>query len=167
MAPGAVVVGTGFGSRVHVPALRAAGFTVEALVGTDPDRTARRADRLGIPNALTSFDAALGLSGVVAVTIATPPHSHARLSIDALRAEKHVVCEKPFALDIAEAAAMLEEAEGRGAGPGHQRRHHRRAAVRVARPVHAPRRRSRRRDAGVVVRARGGRRLARRARLSR
>jgi len=62
MAPGAVVVGTGFGSRVHVPALRAAGFTVEALVGTDPDRTARRADRLGIPNALTSFDAALGLN---------------------------------------------------------------------------------------------------------
>ena len=114
MAPGAVVVGTGFGSRVHVPALRAAGFTVEALVGTDPDRTARRADRLGIPNALTSFDAALGLPGVVAVTIATPPHSHARLSIDALRAEKHVVCEKPFALDIAEAAAMLEEAEAAG-----------------------------------------------------
>ena len=41
--PGAVVVGTGFGSRVHVPALRAAGFDVLALVGTDPERTARRA----------------------------------------------------------------------------------------------------------------------------
>jgi predicted dehydrogenase len=112
--PGAVVIGTGFGSRVHVPALRAAGFTVEALVGTDPERTARRAARLDIPRGLTSVDDALALPGVDAVTIATPPHAHARLAIAAVRAGKHVVCEKPFALDIAEAAAMLEEAEAAG-----------------------------------------------------
>ena len=43
--PGAVVVGTGFGCRVHVPALRNAGFDVVALVGRDPERTARRAER--------------------------------------------------------------------------------------------------------------------------
>ena len=34
----AIVVGTGFGCRIHVPALRAAGFEVAGLVGTDPDR---------------------------------------------------------------------------------------------------------------------------------
>lgn len=112
--PGAVVVGTGFGSRVHVPALRAAGFTVEALVGTDPERTARRAARLEVPRAVTSLDDALAIPRVAAVTIAAPPHTHARLAITALRAGKHVVCEKPFALDIAEAAAMLEEAEAAG-----------------------------------------------------
>ncbi len=112
--PGAVVVGTGFGSRVHVPALRAAGFRVEALVGTDPDRTARRARRLDVPRALTSLEAALDIAGVEAVTVATPPHTHARLAIHALRAGRHVVCEKPFALDVAEAAAMLEEAEAAG-----------------------------------------------------
>jgi predicted dehydrogenase len=112
--PGAVVVGTGFGSRVHVPALRAAGFRVEALVGNDHDRTARRAARLDVPLALTSLDDALELPGVAAVTIATPPHTHARLAITAVRAGKHVVCEKPFALDIVEAAAMLEEAEAAG-----------------------------------------------------
>jgi predicted dehydrogenase len=99
---------------VHVPALRAAGFSVEALVGNDPDRTARRAARLDVPRALTSLDIALDIPGVVAVSIATPPHTHARLAIAALRAGKHVVCEKPFALDIAEAAAMLEEAEAAG-----------------------------------------------------
>jgi predicted dehydrogenase len=48
MAPRVAVVGTGFGARVHVPALRAAGFEVVALVGTDPDRTARRAARAGV-----------------------------------------------------------------------------------------------------------------------
>ena len=53
--PGAVVVGTGFGCRVHVPALRDVGFTVHALVGRDGPRTRRRADRLGIPGACTSL----------------------------------------------------------------------------------------------------------------
>ena len=72
MPIGAAVVGTGFGARVHVPALRAAGFDVIALVGRDPERTARRAQRLGIPHAPTSLVDALALPGVDAVTIAAP-----------------------------------------------------------------------------------------------
>jgi predicted dehydrogenase len=112
--PGAVVVGTGFGTRVHVPALRAAGFSVEALVGRDPDRTARRADRLEVPAALTDLDAALSLPGVDAVTIATPPATHSALAVAAAGAGKHVICEKPFAMDTAEAEAMLTTAERAG-----------------------------------------------------
>jgi len=112
--PGAVVVGTGFGCRVHVPALRAAGFDVVALVGTDPDRTARRAERLEIPLALTDLDAALTRDDVAAVTIATPPHTHAPVAIAAADAGKHLICEKPFALDAAEARAMLAAAERAG-----------------------------------------------------
>ena len=113
-APGAIVVGTGFGTRVHVPALRAAGFDVLALVGRDADRTARRAERLGIANAVTDLETALALPGVAAVTIATPPSTHAELAIAAARAGKHVLCEKPFAMDLAEASAMLEAAESAG-----------------------------------------------------
>ena len=75
--PGAVVVGTGFGCRVHVPALRAAGFDVVALVGTDADRTARRAERSEVPASFTDLEAALALPDVAAVTVATPPHTHA------------------------------------------------------------------------------------------
>ncbi len=112
--PGAVVVGTGFGCRVHVPALRAAGFTVQALVGQDADRTARRAERLGIAHACTSLAAALELDGVDAVTIATPPDTHAPLAIEACAAGRHVVCEKPFALDAAEAERMLDAAQRAG-----------------------------------------------------
>jgi predicted dehydrogenase len=112
--PGAIVVGTGFGCRVHVPALRAAGFEVLALVGTDPDRTARRAERNGIPRALTDLDAALALDGVVAVTVATPPDTHAAVAIAAARAGKHIICEKPFARDVTEARAMLAAVEEAG-----------------------------------------------------
>ena len=109
-----MVVGTGFGARVHVPALRAAGFTVVALAGRDADRTRRRADRLGVPNAVTSLDDALALADVDAVTIATPPGSHCELVVKAAGAGKHVICEKPFALDAGEAEAMLAAAEAAG-----------------------------------------------------
>ena len=99
------VVGTGFGCRVHVPALRAAGFDVVALVGLDADRTARRAARSDVPNACSSLAAALAL-GVDAITVATPPDMHAPLTLEALAAGAHVLCEKPFALDADSAQAM-------------------------------------------------------------
>src|SRR5262249_25106966 len=111
---GAVVVGTGFGCRVHVPALRNAGFTVHALIGRDASRTARRAERLGIARACTSLAEALALEGVDAVTIATPPDVHAPLVLEACEAGRHVLCEKPFALDAVEAELMLAAAERAG-----------------------------------------------------
>ncbi|MCH2171929.1 Gfo/Idh/MocA family oxidoreductase [Myxococcota bacterium] len=107
----AIVVGTGFGSRVHVPALRAAGFEVVALVGTDPDRTARRARRLGVDHALCDLGEALEVSGVELVTIASPPNLHAPQVLEAIAAGKHVICEKPFTLDGEEASRVLEAAE--------------------------------------------------------
>ena len=114
MAIGAVVVGTGFGARVHVPALRAAGFDVHAIVGRDVDRTARRAERLGVEHACSSLADALTLPGVEAVTIAAPPAAHAALAIEACDAGRHVVCEKPFALDAIEAEAMTRAAANAG-----------------------------------------------------
>ena len=112
--PGVAVVGTGFGARIHVPALRAAGFDVLALVGQHEEKTARRAGRFEIPNACTSLGQALALPGVDAVTIATPPDTHAALAIGAAEAGRHVICEKPFALDATEADAMLEAATRAG-----------------------------------------------------
>jgi predicted dehydrogenase len=112
--PGVVVVGTGFGCRVHVPALRNAGFDVVALVGQDEARTQRRAERAGIPNACASLTVALALGGIDAVTIATPPDTHAVLAIEACAAGKHVICEKPFALDAPEALRMLDAAQAAG-----------------------------------------------------
>ena len=111
---GVVVVGTGFGCLTHVPALRDAGFEVRALVGRDPARTAARAERFGVPLALTSFADALALDGVDAVAVVTPPHTHADLVVAACEAGEHVVCEKPFATDATEAQRMLDAAEAAG-----------------------------------------------------
>ena len=112
--PGVAVVGTGFGCRIQVPALRAAGFEVRALVGRDVDKTSRRAARAEIAHAYTRLDAALELPGVDAVAIATPPATHAPLTLEAVAADRHVLCEKPFALDATEAQTMLAAAERAG-----------------------------------------------------
>jgi predicted dehydrogenase len=114
MGIGVAVVGTGFGCRIHVPALRAAGFDVIALVGQDAERTARRAARADVPTALTSLSEALARPEVEAVSIVTPPDTHAPLAIEAARAGRHILCEKPFALDAAEARAMRAAVEEAG-----------------------------------------------------
>ena len=107
--PNVVVVGTSFGARVHVPALRAAGFHVVALVGTDLARTEGRAAKIGVDWATT--DLVSVLDAVEAVTIATPPASHRMLALTAIRAGKHVICEKPFTLRATAAAELATAAE--------------------------------------------------------
>jgi predicted dehydrogenase len=114
MSTGIAVVGTGFGARVQVPAFRAAGFDVKALVGRDPDRTARRAARRGVDQVCTSMEEALALPGVDAVAIASPPATHGELTQQVIAAGRHVLCEKPFTRDAAEAIAVRDAAERAG-----------------------------------------------------
>ncbi len=110
----AIVVGTGFGCRVHVPALRAAGFDVVALVGTRPDTLARKAAEAGIPAFFTDLDEAIVKTGAKVVTIATTPATHAPLALKVIGHGCHIMCEKPFASNATEGAALLEAAEKAG-----------------------------------------------------
>ena len=112
---GAVVVGTGaVGGLCHVNGLRRAGFEVKSLVGQDADRTARRAKILEVPHATTSLAEALSLPDVDAVSIATPPGTHVELALEAIEAGKHLIVEKPFAANTAEALTMYRAARDAG-----------------------------------------------------
>lgn len=111
---GAAVVGTGFGVLTHVRAMQRAGFAVHVLVGRDRDKAERRAGLFGIQHVATSLGAALEVGGVDAVAVVTPPVSHCSLVLEAVDAGRHVMCEKPFAMDAAEARSMLEAAERAG-----------------------------------------------------
>jgi predicted dehydrogenase len=111
----AIVVGTAFGGRVHVPALRAAGFDVVAVVGRDASRTAARAAELGVPHGVTDLAAAISLvDAPFVVTVATPPDAHVEPVLQALDAGAHVLCEKPFALTTADAERMVRAAGAAG-----------------------------------------------------
>jgi predicted dehydrogenase len=112
---GAIVFGTSFGVLTHVRALREAGFDIVGLVGRDGKKAKERAEFLGIPHAFTDIDEALRLPGPSVVAVATPPHTHGPISLAAIKAGKHVLCEKPFAIDLPEAREMLEVG-GRGRG---------------------------------------------------
>jgi len=111
---GAVIVGTGFGILTHLRALRGAGIEAVALVGRDPEKTRERAAKVGIEHGLTSLAQALELPGVDLVTIATPPHTHCEIALEAIAAGKHVLCEKPFARNADEGKQMLDAAEAAG-----------------------------------------------------
>jgi predicted dehydrogenase len=111
---GVVVVGAGFGGRIHVPAARAAGLDVVALVGRDRERAARRAARAGVPTALGSLTEALRLPAADIVVIATPPDSHAELAEEAIAAGRHVLVEKPFTTRVDEAARLADAAARAG-----------------------------------------------------
>lgn len=107
----AIVVGTGFGCRIQVPALRGAGFEVVALVGQDAARTSERAAVNGVGGAYTDLGEAIAATGAGVVAISTPPHTHAQLALTAFERGCHVLCEKPFAADASEAQAMLDAAQ--------------------------------------------------------
>lgn len=110
----AIVVGTGFGCRIHIPALRAAGFEVVGLVGRNAERLERKATASQIPSFFTDLDEAISATGAKLVTIATTPSTHAALAQRAIARGCHVLCEKPFALDAVEGAALLKTAEEAG-----------------------------------------------------
>jgi predicted dehydrogenase len=110
----ALVVGTGFGCRIQLPALRAAGFQIVGLVGPDLRRTHERAQVNGVADAFTDLDEAITRTNAQAVAIASPPHTHCALTLTALARACHVICEKPLARNVAEARAMLRAAQRAG-----------------------------------------------------
>jgi predicted dehydrogenase len=107
------VVGTNIGCTLHVRALRSAGFEVKALVGRNAEQTAARAAHFSIPMSLTSFHQALD-SDVDAVVLATPPATHHEFALQAFAAGKHVLCEKPLAIDVGRAREMRDAAVASG-----------------------------------------------------
>lgn len=111
---GAAVVGTGFIGVVHVEALRRLGVQVHGVVGSSRDRATVRSRELGLPPAYESFEAMLADPRVEVVHITSPNHLHHEHASAALRAGKHVVCEKPLAMTPAESAELLQLAEQSG-----------------------------------------------------
>jgi predicted dehydrogenase len=103
---GAAVIGTGFIGTVHVEALRRIGVNVLGVLGSTPERGAARADALGVPTAYPSLEALLADDRVRVVHVTSPNDLHVSQTEAALRAGKHVVCEKPLAM-TAEASAGL------------------------------------------------------------
>lgn len=109
-SPGVGIIGSGWGARVQIPAFRAAGLEVVALAGSQAQKTQQIATELGVPYATGNWRQLLEQESVHLVSVVTPPALHCEMSIAALQAGKHVLCEKPTALNVTEAIQMYEVA---------------------------------------------------------
>ncbi len=101
------IIGTGWGVRVQVPLFRRAGLTVAGLAGAHKNKTRRLGEELGI-TAHDDWQALVEDRAIDVVTITAPPAQHVEIAIAALKAGKHVICEKPAALDAREAGRLVE-----------------------------------------------------------
>jgi predicted dehydrogenase len=104
---GAAVIGTGFIGTVHVEALRRIGVSVRGVLGSTPERGATRADAIGVAMAYASLDDLLADDDVQVVHVTSPNDLHVSQTEAALRAGKHVVCEKPLAMTAADSASLV------------------------------------------------------------
>jgi len=99
----------------HLPGLALCpGVRVVALCDADPVALERARQQTGVRVTSTDPAAILQREDVHAVIIATPNHTHAPLALEAVARGKHVLCEKPLALDHAGALAMAEAADRAG-----------------------------------------------------
>ncbi|MFJ9706512.1 Gfo/Idh/MocA family protein [Streptomyces sp. NPDC101234] len=97
-----------------------------AVGGRDAERARRYADDIGAAVSFGSYDELLACDDIDAVYVPLPVSMHTEWTVKALEAGKHVLCEKPFALDAADAARCFDAAEaaGRLCAEGLMYRHH-------------------------------------------
>ncbi len=108
------IVGTGFMGTVHARAVRRGGGVVTRVAGSTPESSREGRERIGAESATHSVEELLTAEDVDVVHVCTPNATHAPLVRAALTAGKHVVCEKPLAVDPAEAQELSDLATAAG-----------------------------------------------------
>jgi predicted dehydrogenase len=110
------IAGTGFIGAVHARSARLAGARLAGVAAATPALAHEAADALGADRAFPSAEALVEAPGIDVVHICTPNHLHVPLTEAALAAGKHVICEKPLAVDLPGATALTAAAAEAGAG---------------------------------------------------
>jgi predicted dehydrogenase len=104
----AAIIGLGFVGRAHLEALRRRGIPVAGLLGSSPERTKEACSSLGIERAYSSLEELANDDRVDVVHICTPNHLHFEQAGAVIKSGKHVMCEKPLAMDTLQSAALIE-----------------------------------------------------------
>jgi predicted dehydrogenase len=117
------MIGTGFMGKAHALVYSAmplffwpppATPVRKVVVDVTDDLASSARDRLGFADYATNWKDVVGRPDIDVVDICTPNNSHAEIAIAAAKAGKHILCEKPLALDAAEAKAMLDAVDAAG-----------------------------------------------------
>jgi len=108
------IIGTGFARRVQIPAFLASEKArVVSVASGRLENAESTAKEFEIEHFTDDWRATVGNEKVDLVCITTPPDTHFEMTLAALDAGKHVLCEKPMALNLSEAREMTEKAAGK------------------------------------------------------
>jgi len=104
----AAVMGVGFVGKAHVDALRRLGIPVRGALGSSAETTAATCKALGLEHAYASLEELAADPAISVVHLCTPNYLHFEAATQLLRAGKHVLCEKPLALDSRESEMLVK-----------------------------------------------------------
>ena len=109
------VIGTGFGQLVHVPAFRSCpGCEVRAIAASRLEHAQQAAQALGVPRSTADWRELVSDPELDGLALAVPPSVQAEIALAAARAGKHLFCEKPLALNAAQAEEIAAAARQSG-----------------------------------------------------
>jgi predicted dehydrogenase len=110
----AAIAGTGFIGRIHARSALLAGAQLTGIAASSPESALAAAAELGADRAFDSAEELVRDPDVDVVHVCTPNHLHLPLAEAALAAGKHVICEKPLALDVSGAQRLVDGAADSG-----------------------------------------------------
>jgi predicted dehydrogenase len=111
---GAAVVGLGFIGPVHIEALRRLGIRVVGVADMVEEKARQAAQTWGLSKSYGSLEEVLADDEVDVVHLATPNRMHFSMARDVLRSGRHVLCEKPLAMNSEESAELVALVEETG-----------------------------------------------------
>lgn len=110
------IVGTGFIADIHAASIRMVPEAeLVAVSSPTPGKARKFAEERGIPKWFENHHDLLALTEIDMVLVCAPNDLHAQVTVDAARAKKHVVCEKPLCLNLDEADRMIAACKDAGA----------------------------------------------------
>ncbi|MFD7157462.1 Gfo/Idh/MocA family protein [Kribbella sp. NPDC059898] len=107
------IVGGGFMGQVHGRSALVSGATVVGVVGSSPAKAEAAAEATGAERGFATLDDLLA-ADVDVVHVCTPNNTHREVTLKALAAGKHVVCEKPLATSVQDAGGLQAAAADAG-----------------------------------------------------
>ncbi|MEO8573510.1 MAG: Gfo/Idh/MocA family oxidoreductase [Pyrinomonadaceae bacterium] len=109
------IIGTGFARRVQIPAFQSCEKAqVVSIASASLPNARSTAEEFGIEHFTDNWRETISREDVDLVCITTPPKFHREMTLFAIENGKHVLCEKPMAMDAGEAREMTDAAKGAG-----------------------------------------------------
>jgi len=120
------IIGLGFVGRAHLEALRRLGIPVRGGMLSTAERGSSAAKSLGLERSYASLSELAADKDITCVHICSPNHVHFEQASTLLRAGKHVLCEKPLAMDSRESQLLkgIEKETGFVGGVAHNLRYY-------------------------------------------